>query len=418
MSDATVTVPSASLEGNGSSGDEEPATMRRSLAQRLDVLTDNGWTLLAVIIVALVGWFFTGYRELLAIAGALIALFCLSLGWLFFRPSVEGRRSIVPGRVVEGEPAQGVLSLRNTGTRRSPVLLGIEQVGDRSVRATIGSLAPGAEQTVAYPLPTDQRGRFVVGPLTLGHADPFRLVRVGRTTGARATLYVHPKSHDVPPLPTGRARDLEGLHSQRTSRGGVTFHTLREYVPGDDLRFVHWRSTARTGTLMVRHNVVTNEPRFSVLLDTAKSSYDSTERFEHAARVAASWIRAGVDRGNEVEFRTTSGLHGRIDSAGVGHNRVLDLLAQAEIDERDPGLAELARLVDTKRVPVSLGIVTGEPQRGQSEIIARSTSRFDSVSVIQLGDEFQGAPLRISGALVLRCTSSEHFATIWKQRVG
>ncbi len=413
MSDPIPTAPLAGAEGPAEQADEQ-----RSLVDGLRLLTDNGWALLGVVAVATIGWLATGYRELLAVAGSLLALCCLSLAWLFLRPSIEGRRSIVPGRVVEGDPAQGVLTLRNTGTRRSPVLLGVEQVGDRSVRATIGSLAPGAEQTVTYPLPTDQRGRFVVGPLTLGHADPFRLVRVGRTTGARATLYVHPKSHDVPPLPTGRARDLEGLTSQRTSRGGITFHTLREYVPGDDLRFVHWRSTARTGTLMVRHNVVTNEPRFSVLLDTAATSYDTTERFEHAVRVAASWIRAGVDQGNEVEFRTTGGLHARVDTAGVGHNRVLDLLAQAECSAEDAGLAELARMVDTRRVPVSLGIVTGEPARGQSEIIARATGRFDSVSVIQLGDQFQGAPLRISGALVLRCTSSDHFARIWKQQVG
>lgn len=393
-------------------------TVRNRLERVAGVVTPNGWSLLAVAVATTGLGVVADYRELLAPGLALLALFAVACLWLLARPSIEGRRVITPSRVQEGESAHGVLTLRNVGSRRAPMLTLQERVGADTVEASVRSLAPGAEQTVSYPLPTEQRGRHVVGPLRLGHTDPFRIVRAGRSQGGCVTLFVHPRSHEVPALPTGRARDLEGLQSRRTSRGGVSFHTLREYVPGDDLRFVHWRSTARTGTLMVRHNVVTDEPRFSVLLDTAAASYDTDERFEDAVRVAASWVRAGVEHGNEVEFRTTSGLHGHIDGTGVGHHRVLDLMAQAETTKDDPGLAELARLVDTRRVPVSLGIVTGHPRAGQSEIVARATSRFDSVSIVQLADRPGATPLRIDGALVLHCSGSEDFVRTWKQRVG
>ena len=165
----------------------------------------------------------------------------------------------------------------------------------------------GRSAVITTDLPTDQRGVFRVGPLDVTRADPFGLVRSGEPDEGITKLWVHPVVHQLEPFPSGIARDLEGPESGEALEGGVTFHTLRDYVRGDDLRQIHWRSSARSNKLMVRHNVDTNRPRTLVVLDTRAIVY-SAEAFEDAIRAAASVVVASMNRGFEFRLLTTDGL--------------------------------------------------------------------------------------------------------------
>ena len=101
---------------------------------------------------------------------------------------------------------------------------------------------------------------------------------------------VRPRRYPLRMLPSGRHRDLEGPTRER-SEGSASFHQLREYVPGDDLRRIHWRSTARTGELLVKQMVDTTRPELVVVLDNRAAAVGADD-FEEAVDIAASVVAA------------------------------------------------------------------------------------------------------------------------------
>ena len=106
-------------------------------------------------------------------------------------------------------------------------------------------------------------------------------------------------------LPSGRRRDLEGPTRER-SEGTASFHQLREYVPGDDLRRIHWRSTARTGDLLVKQMVDTTRPELVVVLDNRAAAVGADD-FEEAVDIVASVVAAAEDDDFPVALVLTDG---------------------------------------------------------------------------------------------------------------
>ena len=358
------------------------------------------------------------YVELLALGLTLLFCFVLAEIWVFLRPELEVSRDIVPARVAEGEGAAGVITVTNVGSRRCPSLIASEALGARQVNLTLAGLAPGASHNTSYLLPTDRRGVFPVGPLEISHADPLGLVGVGYGRGGQTSLIVHPRTIRVSPIPTGRSQDFDGPTKAGAPRGGIAFHSLRDYVVGDDLRLVHWPSTARTGQLMVRHTVVTNEPSLVLVLDTAAASYPDPSDFEHAVRVFASLVLAGVERQYPTQVHATSGLLGSIDPVGTGRTTVLDRLAELHLSDADPGLASLGGLSTRRLHGASLGVVTGLAPAEQLGKVVAVRRRFEMATVVQLGERLGRPGTTLEGVLSLACADLEHFGRLWKAKVG
>lgn len=381
------------------------------------MLTRNGWSVLVVAILTLMGGIAFHYTEAELVAVGLFTV--LMAGWLavHFRAPVEVSRVIAPARVQEGEGCAGVLTVRNDSKKRSRSIDATEQLGRDVIRLTIPPIAANDIHIESYRLSTNRRGCYTVGPLRIGHSDPFHLVTATQVDTAEQTLWVHPRIHRVSPIPTGRADDIEGPASRTAPRGGVAFHSLREYTPGDDPRLIHWRSTARTGTLMVRHTVVTNEPRLLIVLDSSADSY-SDDSFEDAVRVAASLVAAGVDQHYPTQLRTTGGIDASVDQTGLGYTNVLDKLATVEMSRDDPGLPALGQMSARREHGIALGVVTGQPSIDKAQIVGALSGRFLMVTMVQVGEKFGRPGLGLSGVLGLSALDSEEFARKWKTRIG
>jgi uncharacterized protein (DUF58 family) len=371
------------------------------------------------------------YPELVVFAVAGVGALAVAAAWMLVAPDVTVTREIRPARVAEGEAAQGLLTVTNVARRRSPPCLALEAVGRQRVPVTLPSLAPGRSFEAAYPLPTDRRGVFGVGPLTIDHGDPLRLVRIERSHASDhpRELRVHPRLHPIAPPPTGGAPDVDGptsITAPLAIPGMWAFHSLREYAPGDDPRLIHWRSTARTGRLMVRHNVVPSQPRLMVVLDTSTTPYPK-DYFEDAVRVAASLVISALDHGFPAEVRTTGGKRvlagpGKAGRGGEKEERaaVLDLFAAVRASRGDPGVAALpglARRRDAGADGMALGVVTGQAPTSALAAVSKVRSRFTTTFLIMLGKEYEGPAPPMPGALVVNVRTSQDFAGVWNARV-
>ena len=127
-------------------------------------------------------------------------------------------------------------------------------------------LRPG--HTVAQPLeiPALRRGIVTVGPATTVRSDPIGLLRREHAFEDVHELYVHPRTTALPSTSAGLIRDLEGNPTRRLVDADMSFHAIREYAPGDSRRQIHWKSTAKTGQLMVRQYEESRRSRMAVVL--------------------------------------------------------------------------------------------------------------------------------------------------------
>lgn len=371
------------------------------------MLTNAGKTFLAIGAVALVAGIIFGYRTLSALGIAFLLAVLIGRLWIVRRPRVSASRIVAPERVRAGRPARSDLTITNTGRRRTSGGLALEQFGDEQLPIELPSLEPNESATISTELPTDKRGVFRVGPLDVTRADPFGLVRSGQPDEGITNLWVHPLVHQLEPFPSGVARDLEGPESGEALEGGVTFHTLRDYVRGDDLRQIHWRSSARSNKLMVRHNVDTNQPRSLVVLDTRAAAY-SAEAFEDAIRAAASIVVASITRGFEFRLLTTDGLE--IDQR-MPPAKVMDSLAEISLSFRG-NLEETIDSIQSDLGGVSLALLTGATNLEELGRLSRFAERFEVVSIARFTT---GEHVRVANATVITAESSDEFARTWNR---
>ena len=322
-------------------------------------------------------------------------------------------REIQPPRVPKGSPAIAFLTFANRGRRTVPVAVATQPFGSQRVRTVIPKLRGGERGTRAYRLPTRQRGIFDVTPLEVTRRDSFELFRLSRKHGRTERIWVYPRVLGFRTLPAGQTRHLEGPSSDTAPQGNITFHRLREYIAGDDLRLVHWRSSARAGRLMVKHNVDTSQPFTVVIFDQRPHLY-TEESFEQAVDVAASaLVASGVNKA-PVELRLT-------DGTVLGGARVRDVTPLIDYMtgvKANPEGSLQPHLITLRRTRggTTLVVVTGELDEADLPYVAALRRRFDRLVVISVDPEPR-PPIDFPGVRVIVGKDADEVCAAWNLQV-
>ena len=330
-----------------------PGLVRR-VRDRLSVVTRTGW--LCLVLLALSAWAAArlGWQEARAGAGVLALVVTAGL-WLIPRRAHAVTHELLEPRVTVGDDA--IIHVRITNpTARTLLPVRMEMpVGPVEAVFAVPTLAPDAVDERGFVLPTSRRGIVTVGPVVSVASDPVGLVRLTRERTEPQEVHIHPRTIRLGSVLSGLMRDVEGAVTQELSSSDVAFHALRDYVPGDDRRNVHWRSTARTGRLMVRQFEETHRSSLLVLLDTLTGDYENEEDFETAVSVACSLTLDAIGHAREVALVTEEESLPTASAA-----RLLD--ASCAIEPTGAlGLDELARRATTHHPEASvLLVVTGQ----------------------------------------------------------
>ncbi|SHH03582.1 Uncharacterized conserved protein, DUF58 family, contains vWF domain [Jatrophihabitans endophyticus] len=253
----------------------------------------------------LVGGGWGRYPGLVAFGAALLLLVVAAVASVLLPAPVLPERRVAPLRVARNAACTATLRVRSGGERFAVSLDALERIGDRQVPVVVPRLRPGAVVEARYDIPTSRRGRIEVGPLRLRRVGVAGLAVAQGVVGSAVTVHVLPRVLPVLGLPAGVRRGHVGA-DERVERGGTDLVALREYTPGDDLRRVHWATSARSGTLMVREDADPARPHLTVVVDDRADRY-AGEQFEDAVEVAASLAATVVEAGHPIRLVSVSG---------------------------------------------------------------------------------------------------------------
>ena len=279
------------------------------MREALSSLTSRGRVLLAAGLTAGVCALVLGQPSLLR-AGVLSALLPLLAAALMARTRyrITLERHVRPHRVRNGQGAEVTLTVRNEGFTPPGNVLLEDEVGyalGARPRFSLTGLGRGRTQVLRYRVSTDVRGKHLLGPGRLRVQDPLGLVEVHRRFRTTTPLVVLPAVVALDGAP-GSVRSHGGAaHSRSAASGETDDTTVRGYRRGDDVRRVHWRSSARAGELMVRNEEQSLRPSTTLVLDTRRSAHrghGAASSFETAVRATASALTHLHNQGDDVHL--------------------------------------------------------------------------------------------------------------------
>lgn len=351
------------------------------------------------------------YPGLLGFGVALLGLTLASAGSMLLPAPVRASRTVRPRTVQRLGTCTGTLELVSV-SRRFPIQLdATDQVGGAPIGVAVPPLPPGERSTVDYPVPTARRGVLAVGPLVLRRRGLAGLAEARTVLGEVLEVRVVPRVLPVRGLPSGVRRGHVGA-DERVERGGTDLVGLREYIPGDDLRRLHWATSARTGTLMVREDADPARPHLAVVLDDRAAGHPDPDGFEDAVDLAASLLTAALADGHPVRLVTTSGA--------------VDIEVPAgQVEDTDLLLSALARLglsdVDGAPVPARdldvVAVVSGPGAELAPLLLEAGRAAAGAVLILDPG-AVTTPVTAAGGVLVLRGARVEDLITGWDTAVA
>ena len=349
----------------------------------LRVLTPRAVGFAAAGLALYVAGRFTGISELYMLAVAALLLPVggfLIVRWGTYRLACS--RSLRPVRTSVGGHISVTVRLRNLGRLETGVLLLEDrlpyQLGPPA-RFVIPGIGGDDNERLSYDLTAGARGRYTIGPLLVRLSDPFGLAQVTSELAGTSEVVVHPRVETLPPpslggeLASASTTRVRHLFSQ-----GDEFYTTRDYRDGDDLRKVHWRSSAKRGQLMIRQEERPWQARALLALDLRRGAHrgqGGQASFERLISIAASIAVRLAASGYELALITDDGRQVRPAGASDQASDVLDFLASVE-PSRSTSLVPLAdRLGRALGEGLLIGLTT-VPSAEEAAALARCRLGF------------------------------------------
>jgi len=377
------------------------------------------------------GWLVGGGSIALVVVGRLFGIFELHLvaaaGFALVIGSVvsvrraklrlEVSRALHPPRLHAGAPSRVELRVTNRGARRTPLLTLRDPVGEgRSARVLLAPLRNNQNVRAAYNLPTEERGVVTIGPLDVEVSDPFGIATLSTLAASTTDLTVWPAVDEVTPLPHTQGDEPHGGvdHPNALRSTGEDFYALRPYVEGDDLRRVHWASTARRDELMVRQDEMPWQGRATILLDTRRGAFGGRS-FERAVSAAASLVVAANRRQFLIRLVTAAGLDTGFGAGGAHVEAAMEHLAVVRTSDHG-NLA--GTFVALRRAGNGGAIAALLGARAPSDVAAASRLRtaYGHTSVVVFGT---GRLDRATfGANVVLVDDANPFGPAWDAALG
>lgn len=364
---------------------------RSGVRTALAGLTTRGRSFLAAGVAAAVCSYVLGQSDLLRV-GLLLAVLPLVCAAVLYRTRyrVAGSRRLSPGRVPAGSEARVHLRMENVSRLPTGLLMLQDRVpyvlGPRP-RFVLDRVEAGGRREVSYRVRSDLRGRYPLGPLQLRLSDPFGMCELTRSFSTHDTLTVVPRVVPLPPVRlSGEAKGYGDGRHRALALAGEDDVIPRGYRYGDDLRRVHWRSTARYGELMVRREEQPQRARCTVLLDTRAIAYEGAgpdSAFEWAVSGAASVLVHMLERGFSVRLLTDTGNavpgEGSDGFAGAGQESadaaglMMDTLAVVDHSD-DEGLSRAYDVLRGGNEGLLVAFL-GDLDEDQAAVLARMRQR-------------------------------------------
>ena len=406
-------------------------------------LTTRGRSFLAAGVAVFAAAVALAQQDLMRIAVLLISLPLVS-AWVVARTRyrLSSTRRLSAARTPAGQESAVTLRLDNISRLPTGLLLVEDRVpyvlGSRP-RFVLDRIEPRGRSEVTYLVRSDVRGRYQLGPLSIRLTDPFGMCELHRSFSARDTLVVTPQVEQLPAAQlAGEWAGSGESRARAVASSGEDDAGTREYRQGDDLRRVHWRSTARLGQLMVRREEQPWQSRCTILLDSralAHAGEGPASSFEWAVSAAASIGVHLVRSGYHVRLLTDTGAHvssdGR-DVTSVGNDfegALLDALAVMSTSANEScrnAAAALRRGGGDRLLVAVLGSIDPEEARlfarlrhGSTVAIAvlldTDTWATSPGRVGRHSSEGSAALLRASGWRVVQARAGDTVAGLWPQ---
>lgn len=356
-----------------------------------EVVGPAGWLVLAAAVVAfLVGAVF-GWSEFTFLATTLLAALLVAVGFVFGRATYGVDIALNPHRVVAGERALGQMIVVNTGDKGLlPVRMELP-VGSGTAEFMVPGLAAAEQHEELFAVPTQHRAVIIAGPAISVRGDQLGLLRRTVRWTDPVELFVHPVTTRLASSAAGLVRDLEGEITKKITNSDISFHALRAYEPGDALRNVHWRSTARTGQLMVRQFEETRRSQLTIVHTARSAHYASDDEFELGISVTASLALQVIRDGTNLSVVTEE----RMLKTATPVSFLDDTSRIEPASSRYASMRDFARDA-TRRLPApSVAMVVGGSQLDLAEFRSVQTLFGQDTKVLAFRIE-QGAQSKLS----------------------